>query len=183
MSKKSLQNLIGVKIAAFKTSEDFNNFLNNVFNNLSEFKEDKLLEKLDLFNVSPVYNKDNIYVIEVKDYYISKAFGSPQWCIVREESYFNDYANDNRQYFLFDFNKNEKDEKSMIGFTLYNNGEFYTQHMKNDEYMEVDSTLSSIRDYIVFFDKENYDLSDEKLDSLNKIFELKNKPLKQELKC
>lgn len=183
MSKKSLQNLIGVKIAAFKTSEDFNNFLNNVFDNLSEFKEDKLIEKLGLFNITPVYNKDNIYVIEVKDYYISKAFGSPQWCIVREESYFNDYANNNRQYFLFDFNRNEKDEKSMIGFTLYNNGEFYTQHMKNDNYIEVDSDLSSIRDHIVFFDKENYELSEEKLESLSQVFEIKKTSLKQELKC
>ncbi len=182
-SKKTLQSLIGVKIAAFNTSEDFNVFLSNVFNNLSEFKEEKLLEKLELFNIQPVYNKDNVYVIEVKDYPTSKAFGSPQWCIVREESYFNDYANNNRQYFLFDFNRSETDEQSMIGFTLYNNGEFYTQHMKNDSYIEVDYNLSFIRDHILFFDKETYDLPEDKIEELNQIFEIKNKSLKKEFKC
>lgn len=173
-----MQSLIGKKIAAYKTSEEFNDFVKNVFNSLSEFKEDVLIDKLELVGLKPVYNEDKVYVIEIPTYYICKSLGSPQWCIVRDEYYFDSYTgSNNKQYFLFNFNKNEKDSESMIGFTLYNNGNFKTQHLKDDDYFEVNSELTNIRDFIVMNNKESFELSKdliEEIESRNKKYKKKS---------
>jgi len=115
-------------------------------------------------------------VFPVKEYKDSKSLGSPSWCIVRNESYFDSYTSYNqKQYFLYDFNKTEKENDSLIGFTLTENGDFHTQHLRNDDYLNVNKQLQDIADKIMFNHKDEFKLSPEKLKSLDETFMPKNK--------
>ena len=65
----------------------------------------------------------------------------------------------------------------MIGFTLYNNGKFKTQHLKDDDYFDVNSELTNIRDFIVMNNKESFELSKdliEEIESRNKKYKKKS---------
>lgn len=161
INTSKLQEVLGKKIAAFKTPEDFNYFVSNVFESLSGFKEDLVLDKLALLNIQPIYKKDKLYVVEIENYSNCKNLGSPQWCIVRDQYYFDIYTGgDSKQYFIFDFSKDEKSNDSMIGFTLYKNGEIHTAHLKNDEFLETNNFLKEIRNDIVLNNIENFEPSD-----------------------
>lgn len=156
-----IQSLVGKKIAAFNTPEDFNLFASNILEKLTEFKEDLFIDKINLMNIEPVYAKDNIYVIEINTFNESKSLGSPQWCIARDDFYFTQYkSSDNKQFFIYDFNRSSEDNRSMIGFTLYNDGSFYTQHLKNDDSFSVDKDLTKIRDEIVINNLDKFNISE-----------------------
>ena len=72
-------------------------------------------------NCTVVVNKGNILVVEVKDYEAVKYLGkTTNWCISKNKRYWNNYmgrANNTRQYVLFNFDKPEDDELSIVGFT------------------------------------------------------------------
>lgn len=134
ISKQSLQEFIGKKMAAIKTPEDFVTYLKKVNDHFSGFTEDNLMEKLKGFNITETYRKDSVVIFRVQDFDQSNRLGSVSWCISRAENYFNTYTNQNcRQYFMYDFNKAEEDLTSMIGFTLYNDGRVRASHLKNDD--------------------------------------------------
>lgn len=146
VSTSKLQEFAGQKLALFKSNKEFNNYLDNILSNLSDFSYEALSQKLNLMNISPIVDENNIVLFEVSTFSQSKTLGSKSWCISREEYYFEDYTSENsKQYFLYDFNKSELDLKSMIGFTLYDNGNFRSQHLKNDDYIEVNKFLEELR--------------------------------------
>jgi len=176
ISKSVIQNLVGKKLAAIHTPEEFEKYLEKVIEHVSGFSEEALMNKLEGNGIQPVYNENNVIVFEVKTFEQSKSLGSPSWCISRNDYYFNDYtSNDSKQYFLYDFNRNEKDNQSMIGFTVQINGELRTQHAKNDDYHSVDEFLSKIVNKIIYTNKQDYQLDQEKLTELEKEFNIKNK--------
>lgn len=176
VSKSVIQNLVGKKLAAIHTPEEFEKYLEKVVEHVSGFSAEALMNKLDGNGIKPVYNENNVIVFEVKTFEQSKSLGSPSWCISRNEYYFNDYtSNDSKQYFLYDFNRTEKDNESMIGFTVQINGDLRTQHAKNDDYHSVDDFLSKIVNKIIYTNKQDYQLGQEKLTELEKEFNIKDK--------
>ena len=79
-------------------------------------------------NVDIIYNVGPIVVLEIPTYQDSHkiCYGRTSWCITRSSDYFKQYVTDkkgNRQFFFFDFSKNEKHDLAHVGFTLSpNNG-------------------------------------------------------------
>ena len=167
ISKKELQNMVGSKIAAIKNSEELDLYLQKLINHYSGFNKENLFLKLNNNNIESIYDKDNIVIFEVKEFSHSKILGSPSWCISRSINYFEEYTSDDcRQFFYYDFNKDEKDNESMIGFTLYKNGNFRTQHLKNDNYYTKTKNFENIVDSLLYKLKDEFELSDIKLASL-----------------
>lgn len=176
VTETELQNIIGKKMAAIKTPEDLEAYLVKVVGQFTGFSHEAVSGKLERADIRPVYDEGQVLVFPVKEYKDSKEFGSPSWCIVRQESYFNTYTDyDKKQYFMYDFNKNEKDNDSLIGFTLTNDGAFHTQHLRDDDYFTVDEKLQKIADKIMFLNKADFNLSAEKLDKLEETFNKKTK--------
>lgn len=176
VSKGVIQNLIGKKLAAINTQEEFELYLNKVVDHISGFSQDILMDKLNTNNIKAIYDEKNVVVFEVDTFEQSQALGSPSWCISRSNYYFNDYKkNGNHQYFLYDFNRTEKDNQSMIGFTVQPDGSMRTQHSKNDDYHSVDAFLQKIVNKILYTEQERYQLSDSLVSELNQEFNPKTK--------
>jgi len=167
ISKSTLQEFIGKKLAAIDTSEKFEEFLKNTIKQFDQFTPKNLKIRLDNFNITPVFEKDGVVAFQVKDYESCKATGSSSWCIVRDKVYFDSYtSSESKQYIIYDFNKESKDIDSMIGFTLNKQGEFDTQHLKNDDYVKVSQLMKNIRLQIIKDFQIDFDLSDELKDLL-----------------
>ena len=86
-----------------------------------------------------VFDKDNVVVLDVPSYKSSNKLcnGTTSWCITNSDAQWKNYVTDNRnkQYFLFDFSKPEKDELSHIAFTLTKNNGFRAAHSCSDRDM------------------------------------------------
>lgn len=174
ITEHQLQDLIGKKLSALKSTEDFEAYLKKVVAHFSGFNHEVLSQKLLIHKIKSVYDEKNIVVFPVDKYEQSKSLGSPSWCIVRDKIYFDRYTSDDKkQYFIYDFNKAEKDNESMIGFTLEKNGTFNTQHAKNDDYYKVNEFLEDIADKIIYENQQDFDLSPDKLEKLNEKFAVK----------
>ena len=71
-----------------------------------------------------VFNEGPCVIVEVPSFDSSHKLagsGRTQWCLAREESYFRSYVTsyeNRKQYFLFDFSRNETDAFAHIGFTI-----------------------------------------------------------------
>lgn len=131
-----LQNLIGKKIASFKSSEEFNDGLLNVVNIFNSFEPEIILNKIQKIGSKLISFEDNIMIMQITSFEQSKYLGSASWCISRNNSYFTSYTeNNNKQYFVYDFNKNSMDVSSMIGITLEEDGKINTAHLKDDDHI------------------------------------------------
>lgn len=103
-------------------------------------------------NFNLISTKNNILIIDIKDYNTSNFIGSKQWCISYDEKYWNDYKNkktnknivldlfanqikknDNNIYFVIDFNKDITESEYMIAITTLPSGEFIFANDKNDK--------------------------------------------------
>jgi len=158
LAERDLQNLVGKKIAAIPDSEAFEKYMVKVAGQLSGFNDEALFLKLQKHEIAPIHNAKDIVVFEVKNFEQSKDLGSASWCISRSANYFNEYtANQNRQFFIYDFSKHETDNYSMIGFTLRENGTFSAQHSKNDDSIQVSDFLKGIRNAIVLKDLDKFE--------------------------
>lgn len=173
--KTVLQEMIGKKLAAIKTSDEFEAYLDRVVEHFSSFNYDNLRHKLDALNITPVYNLNNdVVVFQVKSFEDSKILGSPSWCIARDNYYFDDYtSNGEKQYFLYDFSKDEKDNESMIGFTVNKDGSLRTQHLKNDDHYSADDFLYNVVDHVLYEQINEYNLTNEQKIELEQKFNKK----------
>lgn len=159
IDKSFLQNFVGKKLAAISDSDELLSTLKKLKNSLNEFDEKSLLYKLEKINIIPLEVEPNVFVFEIKNYQACKNLGSASWCIVRDEEYFNNYTSDgDRQYFIYDFNKDSSDIESMMGFTLHTNGSLITQHYKNDDYI-YDSDILDKAQLTVLSDDSKYKLT------------------------
>lgn len=148
--KSDIQNMIGKKIAAHKSPEDFNNSLRLFLNSINEFDAESYTLKEKGVNINNSINFDNIKVLHIENYEQSKALGSSSWCIVRDQHYFNQYTeDDSRQFFIYNFNKSSDDVESMIGMTLTDSGSFYVAHYKDDDSYRKDNFLKDIQFQII----------------------------------
>lgn len=162
ITEKALQDLIGKKLAAIKTPEEFEKYIGKIFKQFSGFNSDHLMTKLANHEIEPLLTDNDIFVFEIKDFEASKDLGSSSWCISRQESYFRTYTSGGaRQFFIYDFNKNEKSNESMLGLTIYPNGTLYTQHLKNDDFAHDHELLKKIKKQLILKELDRYELTDE----------------------
>lgn len=151
-----LQDLIGKKMAAFKSSDEFNTGLTKLLNTFTNFSPELIEEKAKLNNIKIVSNENNIMILEIKNFEQSQNIGSSSWCISRDRIYFDSYTSYNaNQYFIYDFNKKSTDIESMIGLTLTSSGDYHAAHKKNDNNIR-ESELREIQLKIVKGEPENY---------------------------
>jgi hypothetical protein len=161
ISENELQNLIGKKLASIKTSDEFEKYLEKVINQFNGFNPEALLVKLAKNNIEPLLMDNDIYVFEVKNFEDSKTLGSPSWCIARNQHHFESYTgNGKRQFFIYDFNQNEKSNESMIGITLEKTGKFNAQHLKNDDYASPTDLLKDIQKRLILKEVDQYNLDE-----------------------
>lgn len=179
ITESHLQSYVGKKLAAFEDPEEFRAYINKLANQFSGFNIDALQPSLDKHGLKPVFVEDDLYVFEIESFEQSKDIGSPSWCIARTRHYFDDYKTANsHQYFIFDFKKAKEDNDSMIGITLLKDGNFKTQHLKNDDYMSVNNHLKTIRKKIITAQIDQYNLSEVTIKEIgisNEVIERKNK--------
>lgn len=138
VTEKQLQNYIGKKIAAYKTPEEFNNALEHFSKSFNEFTVDATIMKANNVDATIISNEDNVVILQVHTHEQCKTIGSAAWCIARDESYFKSYTNGCEQYIIFDFNKDSKDNDSMIGVTVDSKGEISAAHYKDDDEIDFD---------------------------------------------
>lgn len=120
--------------------------------NIDSFRQYlKETEELD-YNV--VQDKNNMMVLEVKDYETIKRIAkTTNWCISKNKTYWMQYTSGAggypKQYVIFDFNKEEDDALSIIGFTIGKQRNITAAHNFNnsnlldDSARNVPSTLHS----------------------------------------
>lgn len=174
---EQLQNFIGKKIAAFKNPEDFNSNLRQYISKINGFDEDKIIEKVKDLGGTIVSNENNVLIVETTNYEQMKDLGSTSWCIVRDESYYESYTNNgNRQYIVFNFNKLSRDNESMIGITLKQDGTFRTSHVKNDNSISENQVIN-FTDTILIKQKMTYPNMNPRL--VEKLFPVLNKKTKK----
>ena len=136
-------------IQKMSSVEDVNEILHQlslISNVHFKWNKDSLIEYIknnDLLDCEIVHNNDNIVLIKVNTYdtvkYLAK---TTNWCISKNKSYWNNYINNHRkgsvqQYVIFDFNKKEDDELSIVGFTIQKNrGITHAHSFRNNSLMQ-----------------------------------------------
>lgn len=163
LSHEKVNDLVVKKIARYKTAEEFNESMQSFIENSKSHEISAITDKINASNLNAkviVENHDkNILLIEVKDYESSKKLGSSSWCISTRKSYFDSYISKgdkplkNKQYFLWDFNKQPSDKESLIGFTLDMTGSFQASHYKNDVSMKSGRLKSLLNDLDIHFNE------------------------------
>lgn len=165
----TLQDLVGKKIAAYKESVDFNIALNKMLDNFNNFSMDAMLEKAYKNNANIISKDDNVLILKINNFEQSQSLGSNAWCISRDLHYYKSYtSNDAKQYFIYDFNKNSKDNDSLIGLTLGSGGTISTSHYKNDDQYPYDGSkyirkiqITIIKNTLSEWKKIPYSIEDE----------------------
>ena len=149
-SQSQVQDFIGKKIASCKNSEDFLKYIESIVNKIFTFSKEKL--EADLLKSSSaeiIIDSDDIVVLKINEFNDSKLLGTSNWCISRENYYFDDYAKNNNQYFVYDFSKDTTDPLSLIGLTLFKDGRIKASHDKQDYSIKNTDTIENISSIII----------------------------------
>lgn len=162
VSETQLQDLVGKKLASIKEPEEFEKYIEKIINQFNGFNPEALSVKLETMNIQPILTENDVFVFEVNTFEDSKALGSASWCIARNQHHFDTYTgNGKRQFFIYDFNQNERSNQSMIGITLEKTGQFNTQHLKNDDYVSPTDFLRDVQKRLILKEVERYNLDNE----------------------
>ena len=152
-----LQTYIGKKLAAIKTPEDFLTFVKKVHDNFFLFSKDYINLKLNQIEKTPIYEDASMIIVEVDNFKESQHLGTSNWCISREQHYYDDYkSTSNRQYFVYDFTKAAEDTKSMIGITITYDGRVHAAHEKNDSSIKHTDLVDDISSKIICAQYNDY---------------------------
>jgi len=152
-----LQEMIGKKLAVYKSPEEFNIALTKLLDSFNDFSMDAMLYKAKTQQAEIVSQENNQLILKINSFEQSQSLGSPSWCISRDKHYYKSYTSDDaNQYFIYDFNKISTDNSSLIGLTLYNDGKISTAHYKNDDPYTTDDFMRKIALDIISKTLENY---------------------------
>lgn len=155
IDSSKVQEMIGKKIAAFHTPEEFNVALKKLINSINDFSIESVSLKAKGLGIKVYEHSEDITVLKINNFEQSKGLGSPSWCISRDEHYFTNYTSDNaQQFFIYDFSKDSKDNFSMIGLTLTSTGNYSTAHIKNDNSLRLNDFLKEIQYKLVYENPE-----------------------------
>jgi hypothetical protein len=161
-----LQESLGKKLASFKTSEDFNKGLKQLYSIHSGFNTEAIIKKANAINAEVIKNDNNLIILKIENFQQSSAVGSTSWCIVRDEVHFKSYKEDCQQYFIYDLNKDPADNHSLIGITLYKDGSHSAAHLKNDNQLYNDENeFKTLQLEIIKHDLKSYPALNEELKS------------------
>jgi hypothetical protein len=140
--QKSLHRVFYSKLKDFKKLDDLVDYALNYVKSVNNNQFSKFIKKIDEVNTkfgaqngaSVIYDKDGYLVIEVKTYIANRELnGHTSHCIARSQSYWDNYLEDyNKQYYVYNFNLDPTDTKSVIGMTIRPNGEIRAAHDKVD---------------------------------------------------
>jgi len=156
-TSNQVQEIVGKKIAACKNKEDFLKHVESVHDKIFKFSKEKLLADLSKSkDVQVISEKDDIVVLKINNFEDSKILGTSNWCISRESYYFEDYSKNNNQYFIYDFNNETPENLSLIGITLFKNGNLKAAHDKNDYSLKHDSIIDDLSYLIIENDLKNF---------------------------
>lgn len=151
-----LQETLGKKLAAFKSSEDFNKSLKQLYAIYNGFNSESVIKKANAVNAEVIKNDDNMVIIKIENFQQSSATGSSSWCIVRDEVHFKSYKEDAHQYFIYDFNKDPVENNSIVGITLQKDGNHSAAHFKNDDQLYDNEEFKKLQLEIVKHDLKSY---------------------------
>lgn len=151
-----LQETLGKKLAAFKSSEDFNKSLKQLYAIHNGFNSESVIKKANAVNAEVIKNDDNMVIIKIENFQQSSATGSSSWCIVRDEVHFKSYKEDAHQYFIYDFNKDPVENNSIVGITLQKDGNHSAAHFKNDDQLYDNEEFKKLQLEIVKHDLKSY---------------------------
>ncbi len=150
--QKSLHRVFYSKLGDFTRLDSLIDYALNYIKSLNNNQFSKFMKKIDEVNTKfgqnngarIVYDKDGYLVIEVNSYVANRELnGHTSHCIARSGSYWDSYLEDfNKQYYVYNFNLDPTDNKSVIGMTIRPNGELRAAHDKVDN--NVMSTFKSI---------------------------------------
>lgn len=161
VTESDLQKFVGKKLAAVKTPEAFELFIKKVSDQFSGFTINALSTKLTHHNIE-AHVENDVVVFPVRTFSESSDLGSPSWCISRYSSYFNDYTSKGeKQYFIYDFSKDETDNESLIGITIAQDGKFRAKHLRNDDSAPTTPFLEKIKSDILRRNHDKFSLTDE----------------------
>ena len=164
-----LQDYIGKKMGRFNNSEELNESL-KLFLNSFGYSYDGILKKAENYNTKIMYEKDNVIILEIDNYEQSSYLGSASWCISSYPHYFESYVDKeagNKQFFIYDFNKESTDPRSLIGITLSKDSRYITSHEKNDESIsQTDEQLITLIKQINVLTKADLNVSKMKVNNL-----------------
>lgn len=135
------------KIKIYKDSSSFYNALKSfITNNKGEFNLKSILPKVD--NTSIIkFKSESLLIVQVRSFKQSQELGSgTNWCISRAENYFNTYAHNRSQCFIWDFTQDSHSVRSQIGVTIENSGKIYTAHFKDDSRCPDDYIMTNFVD-------------------------------------
>lgn len=173
-----LQETLGKKMASFKTSDDFNKALRQVYAIHSGFNNDVISEKAASVNAEIIQNDFDRVIIKIENFEQSTTLGSASWCIVRDNVHFNSYKEDCHQYFVYDFTKDATDVRSLVGVTLRQDGRHSAAHFKNDSQFHDDDDFKLLQLDILKQDLKSYPNLHESLKNKIEVPERKQNILK-----
>lgn len=170
-------------IRKVSTIGDYNELMKQMrFVTSTHFEWDKqsfmdYLNNVDNLQYSLIYEKDDIVLVEVKDFDTVKRLAKmTNWCISKNKTYWNQYTEgrhkNSTQYMVFNFSKKEDDNFSIVGFTVRRNKgithahDYVNNNLMSKRTRQVHSQLASyldrIKDNINIFsllDSYNIDIS------------------------
>lgn len=161
-----LQESLGKKLAAFKSSEDFNKALKQLYSIHNGFNSESVINKANAVNAEVIKNDDNMVIIKIENFQQSSATGSSSWCIVRDEVHFKSYKEDSHQYFIYDFNKDPVENNSIVGITLNKDGTHSAAHFKNDDQLYDNDEFKKLQLEIVKHDFKSYPVLNKKFKTI-----------------
>lgn len=195
--QRSLQRVFYSKLKDFKRLDEIIDYAINYIKALNNNQFSKFMKKIDEVNTKfgqnngarVVYNKDGYLVIEVYSYVSNRELnGHTSHCIARSGSYWDSYLEDyNKQYYVYNFNLDPTDNKSVIGMTIKPNGELRAAHDKVDG--NVSSSFKSIvKGWDIPFElfapmtKEEVEIKKKKIEASKKIIQT-NISIEETQKC
>ena len=114
--------------------EDFNDFCNSIDNKFDFETVKNKINSMDKDSIRILFAENNMIFSRIITYEASKEIGSKSWCIVGDESQFDNYVinENNYQYFLFNFNQETPSNEKMIAFTMNENNKITAAHDRYD---------------------------------------------------
>ena len=138
----NIKNNLGSKLAAIKTSEQFNLYLSDTLGFDVSWDKTSIINKIERSNCEVLTIQDNKIFFDVNTYSQTSSLGSQQWCLTRSKSQLSTYAyeENERLVFVYDTNKDAIDPFSKVAL-LYKNGLLVELYDKNDKLHSIGNDL------------------------------------------
>jgi len=184
--QKSLQRVFYSKLKDFKNLNELIDYALNYLKSLNNGQFSKFVQKIDEVNTKfgpqngakIIYDKDGYLVIEVMTYIANRELnGHTSHCIARSQGYWDNYLESyNKQYYIYNFNLEPTNARSVIGMTIKPNGELRAAHDKLDASV-LTNFKSLVKEWGLSMDafppmsKEEQDIRKRRIEASKKIVE------------